>query len=49
MKSIFVVVSGVNDTADQGCRLDLDPYSEKSGDGSDLKLTLSHSGTADQC
>jgi hypothetical protein len=39
--------------ADQGGRsvkflLDPDPHSEKSGAGSDLNLTLSHSCTADQ-
>jgi hypothetical protein len=49
----FFVASGVNDTADQGGRsgtfwLDSDPHSEKSGAGSGLNLTLSHSGTADQ-
>jgi hypothetical protein len=53
MKSIFFVVRGVNDTADQSGRsvtfwLDQDPHSEKASSGSNLNLTLSHSGTADQ-
>jgi hypothetical protein len=52
-RNCWPVVGGVNDTADQGGRslifwLDPDPHSKKSGAGSDLNLTLSHNGTADQ-
>jgi hypothetical protein len=53
MKLFLFVFSSVNDTAYQGGRyisfwLDPDPHSKRTGAGSNLNLTFSHSGTADQ-